>query len=150
MIFSIDADRRRPIYVQIMDEVRRGRVLGTLRPGDPLPSVRQLAGELGVNPNTVKQAYRELEREGIPIAHVDVGGGFGIRYRDETPPDVRGWCRGLVRRFEGTPYEVLLDGVGNSSARYESNFDNAPRVTVQAGVFPDGSNPKVVQMFRVQ
>lgn len=48
-----------------MDEVRRGRVVGTLRPGDPLPSVRQLATELGVNPNTVKQAYRELEREGM-------------------------------------------------------------------------------------
>jgi GntR family transcriptional regulator len=48
-----------------MDEVRRGRVVGTLQPGDPLPSVRQLAVELGVNPNTVKQAYRELEREGV-------------------------------------------------------------------------------------
>lgn len=43
----------------------RGRVVGTLRPGDPLPSVRQLATQLGVNPNTVKQAYRELEREGV-------------------------------------------------------------------------------------
>jgi GntR family transcriptional regulator len=51
--------------MQIMDEVRRGRVIGTLRPGDPLPSVRQLAVDLGVNPNTVKQAYRELEREGL-------------------------------------------------------------------------------------
>lgn len=48
-----------------MDEVRRGRVLGTLSPGDPLPSVRQLAAELRVNPNTVQQAYRELEREGL-------------------------------------------------------------------------------------
>jgi GntR family transcriptional regulator len=48
-----------------MDEVRRSRVVGTLRPGDALPSVRQLAKQLGVNPNTVKQAYRELEREGV-------------------------------------------------------------------------------------
>ena len=55
----------RPIYVQIMDEVRRGIVLGTLTTGDPLPSVRQLALDLRVNPNTVSQAYRELEREGI-------------------------------------------------------------------------------------
>lgn len=51
--------------MQIVEEVRRGRVLGTLGPGDPLPSVRQLAAELGVNPNTVQQAYRELEREGL-------------------------------------------------------------------------------------
>jgi GntR family transcriptional regulator len=53
--------------VQIVDEVRRGRVLGMLRPGDLLPSVRQLAADLGVNPNTVKQAYRELEREGLVL-----------------------------------------------------------------------------------
>ena len=65
MIISIDPEQRRPIYIQIMDEVRRARVLGTLRPGDPLPSVRQLAADLGVNPNTVKQAYHELEREGL-------------------------------------------------------------------------------------
>lgn len=65
MIISIDPEQRRPIYIQIVDEVRRGRVLGTLRPGDALPSVRQLAADLGVNPNTVKQAYRELDREGL-------------------------------------------------------------------------------------
>jgi GntR family transcriptional regulator len=47
-----------------MDEIRRALVLGTLKPGDLLPSIRQLALELRVNPNTVAQAYRELEREG--------------------------------------------------------------------------------------
>jgi GntR family transcriptional regulator len=65
VIVSIDPEQRRPIYVQIMDEVRRARVLGTLKAGEVLPSVRQLAAELGVNPNTVKQAYHELEREGV-------------------------------------------------------------------------------------
>ena len=65
MLISIDPDQRRPIYVQIIDEVRRGMVLGMLRPGEALPSVRQLAADLGVNPNTVKQAYHELERDGV-------------------------------------------------------------------------------------
>lgn len=65
MLISIDAADARPIYVQIMDEVRRAVVLGTVKPDDPLPSVRQLAGELKVNPNTVQQAYRELERDGL-------------------------------------------------------------------------------------
>lgn len=65
MLISIDAADARPIYVQIMDEIRRAVVLGTVRPDDPLPSVRQLAGELKVNPNTVQQAYRELERDGL-------------------------------------------------------------------------------------
>jgi GntR family transcriptional regulator len=48
-----------------MDEVRRALVVGTLRPEDPLPSVRELAAELVVNPRTVSQAYHELEREGV-------------------------------------------------------------------------------------
>ena len=65
VLISIDAADARPIYVQIMDEIRRAVVLGTVKPDDPLPSVRQLAGELKVNPNTVQQAYRELERDGL-------------------------------------------------------------------------------------
>jgi len=65
VLITIDAADARPIYVQIMDEIRRAVVLGTVKPDDPLPSVRQLAGELKVNPNTVQQAYRELEREGL-------------------------------------------------------------------------------------
>ncbi|HUF49643.1 MAG TPA: GntR family transcriptional regulator [Longimicrobiales bacterium] len=64
MSLRIDAGDSRPIYVQIMDEVRRAIVLGTWRADESLPSVRQLAVELRVNPNTVQQAYRELEREG--------------------------------------------------------------------------------------
>jgi len=65
LIIRIDDTDSRPIYQQIVDEVRRGLVTGTLGPEDPLPSVRQLAGELKVNPYTVQQAYRELEREGV-------------------------------------------------------------------------------------
>lgn len=73
MLLTVDPRDSRPIYVQIMDEIRRALVLGTLGPDDPLPSVRQLAGELRVNPNTVSQAYRELERLGV--VHVRRGQG---------------------------------------------------------------------------
>ncbi|HEU0012061.1 MAG TPA: GntR family transcriptional regulator [Longimicrobium sp.] len=65
MHVAINTADPRPIYVQIMDEVRRAIVLQTLRPEDPLPSVRQLATDLRLNPNTVAQAYRELERDGV-------------------------------------------------------------------------------------
>lgn len=65
MLIYLSPSDPRPIYQQIVDEIRRAVVLGTLSPGDPLPSVRQLAGELRVNPNTVQQAYRELERTGV-------------------------------------------------------------------------------------
>jgi len=65
MLVNLDPNDGRPLYLQIMDEVRRAIVVGTLRAEDPLPSVRELAAELVVNPRTVSQAYQELEREGI-------------------------------------------------------------------------------------
>ena len=64
-MFHVDPGIAEPIYIQIAAEVRRAVATGALRPDDPLPSVRQLAVELRVNPNTVQQAYRELEREGV-------------------------------------------------------------------------------------
>lgn len=73
MLISVDPNDSRPIYIQIMDEVRRALVIGTLPPDSPLPSVRHLAVELRVNPNTVSQAYRELERQGV--VHVRRGQG---------------------------------------------------------------------------
>lgn len=73
MVILIDPSDSRPIYLQIMDEVRRALVMGTLRADEPLPSVRQLAAELRVNPNTVQQAYRELEREGLAYVRRGLG-----------------------------------------------------------------------------
>jgi GntR family transcriptional regulator len=82
MIVRIDADDPRPIYVQIMDEIRRAIVVGVLRADEALPSVRQLSGELHVNPNTVVQAYRELERDGV----VYVRRGQGTFVANSTTP----------------------------------------------------------------
>jgi GntR family transcriptional regulator len=65
MHIVLDPTDPQPLYLQIVDEVRRAFVRRTIAAGDPLPSVRQLAGELRVNPNTVSQAYQELEREGL-------------------------------------------------------------------------------------
>ena len=65
MLVTLDPRDRRPLYLQIMDDVRRALVIGTLRAEEPLPSVRELAAELVVNPRTVSQAYQELEREGV-------------------------------------------------------------------------------------
>jgi len=57
----------------------------------------------------VMELVAKVEAHGIRIGHVDLGGGFGIRYRDETPPDVRAWCARLAKRFAGGRYEVLLE-----------------------------------------
>lgn len=65
MWFHIDPSSGTPIYRQIVDQVRQAVAGGTLRPSDRLPSVRDLAVELAINPNTVAKAYQDLEREGI-------------------------------------------------------------------------------------
>lgn len=65
MLISINPTDTRPIYRQIMDEIRRAIVLDLVLTDEPLPSVRQLSTELRINPNTVQQAYRELERDGV-------------------------------------------------------------------------------------
>lgn len=62
-IFQIDQHSRVPIYEQLRQQVLRLAALGLLDEGELLPSVRQLAADLGINPNTVQKAYRELERE---------------------------------------------------------------------------------------
>ena len=63
--FSLDPKSGVPIYRQIQDQVRYGIASGRLRPGEQLPTVRALAVDLAVNPNTVIKAYTELERQGI-------------------------------------------------------------------------------------
>lgn len=65
MHIVVDPRDAQPLYLQIVDEVRRALVHRTLVAGDPLPSVRQLAADLRLNPNTVSQAYQELERQGL-------------------------------------------------------------------------------------
>ncbi len=64
---TLDLSSPQPIYLQIVEQVRRHVAEGRLAPGDPLPSVRQLASDLGVNVNTALAAYRALEAEGIVL-----------------------------------------------------------------------------------
>lgn len=73
MQFSIDNASNRPVYQQIVDQVKRDIALGRLLEGDKLPTVRQLAGRLVINPNTIGKAYRELERQQIIVTRPGAG-----------------------------------------------------------------------------
>ena len=63
-MIHLDYRDSRPIYEQVRDGLRRLMVTGMLQSGEKLPSVRQLATELAINPNTIQRAYAELENEG--------------------------------------------------------------------------------------
>ena len=65
MIFQINFKSGKPIYLQLVDQVKAAAASGALRPGEALPSIRPLAEELRVNRNTVAKAYSELENLGI-------------------------------------------------------------------------------------
>lgn len=74
-MIHLDYRDSRPIYSQIIDSFREQIVTGVLRTGDKLPSVRELASQLTINPNTIQRAYRELEMQGW-IASVPGKGSY--------------------------------------------------------------------------
>jgi GntR family transcriptional regulator len=65
MVFRLPQSSGVPVYLQLIEQIKHAVETGALRAGDQLPTIRKVAGELVVNPNTVARAYRELEHEGI-------------------------------------------------------------------------------------
>src|SRR5213594_447703 len=65
MLFQIDFKSGKPVYLQLVDQVRYAAASGALHVGEPLPSIRPLAEELRVNRNTIAKAYTELESQGV-------------------------------------------------------------------------------------
>ena len=79
--FSLDPQSGVPVYRQLIDQVQAGVAAGALKPAQQLPTVRQVAVDLTINPNTVQRAYAELERDGL-LTLVRGRGTFVA----ETPP----------------------------------------------------------------
>lgn len=84
MFLAIDAGSGLPVYRQVMDQVRRTIASGHLRVGERLPSIRELATTLRLNPLTVGKAYAELERSGL--IEMRRGLGMYVRSRAEVAP----------------------------------------------------------------
>ena len=81
-IFTVDPRSGVPLYLQLIEQVKRAVALGTLGPGEQLPTVKSLALDLTVNPNTVARAYRDLERDGI----IETSPGRGSFVRSNGAP----------------------------------------------------------------
>ena len=73
MRLNIDPDSGVPVYLQIAHGIKRSIAMGSLREGEQVPSVREVAEVLTVNPNTVAKAYQLLERDGIVVSRKGVG-----------------------------------------------------------------------------
>ena len=88
LTFHLQSRSSLPPYAQLVEQVRQALLTNVLRPGDRLPTVKEVAAALAVNPNTVSKAYRDLEREGLVEGRQGVG-TFAVRRPDGPPPSVQ-------------------------------------------------------------
>jgi GntR family transcriptional regulator len=97
--FRLDRTSGVPAYRQLVDQVRQALSLGILRPGDQLPTVRDVVRQITINPNTVHRAYRELEQQGLTEGRP--GSGTFVKRSLEAAPahraglqhDLESWMR---------------------------------------------------------
>ncbi len=108
----MEFDDRTPIYAQIMDLIKRRIAVGELKVGQRLPSVRDLAQQVVVNPNTVQKAYLELEREGYATTQRGMGTfvsgdpGTADLLRRKKAQDIVKWYVSLMRSLGYSPEEM--------------------------------------------
>jgi GntR family transcriptional regulator len=120
---SIEFDNNLPIYLQIMQYIKRQIVTGTLKAGDKIPSVRELAAELQINPNTVQRTFQELEREEV----VETKRGLGRYVTSEESKIMT-----IKKEMAGELLERFLTGM------QELGIDEQDIVTIVADAVADG------------
>lgn len=108
-MISLNYRDPRPIYEQIKDGIRNLVITGALCPGDKLPSVRELAAQLAINPNTIQRAYRELETDGY-VYSVPGKGSFTAGRQDVG----QSRKKELLKCFHETVSELLFFGFTKS------------------------------------
>ena len=104
-MIHLDYRDARPIYSQIFDNVCSQIASGVLTPGDKLPSVRELATQLAINPNTIQRAYRELESGGWIVTVA----GKGCFVSDHTPANSQ--RQQLLEEFDRVCAALVASGV---------------------------------------
>ncbi|CAM4421096.1 MULTISPECIES: GntR family transcriptional regulator [Paenibacillus] len=122
---TIEFDNNQPIYLQIMNYLKGEIITGKLKPGDKIPSVRELAAELQINPNTVQRTFQELERE--EIVETRRGMGRYVTGREETIMKIkREMAQDILERFVrgmqelGFQSEEIVKAVADNIAAKES------------------------------
>ena len=115
--FHLAAHSSLPPYVQIVEQVRQALLGGMLRPGDRLPTVKEVVRSLAINPNTVLKAYRDLEREGLVEGRQGVGTFVTRRPDGPSPTDQAALRRALATWVAKAQRAGLADGDIESMVR---------------------------------
>lgn len=112
-MFTIDNMSRIPVYEQIVEQAERLLLSGQMKPGDAMPSVRGLATELGVNPNTIQKAYAELEHRGMTTS---VPGRGSFLREDATEQLVAYLNENALPEFKNMLKGMLIAGASKEEA----------------------------------
>ena len=96
--FRLDGSSGVPPYLQLVHQVRQALLLGYLQEGDRLPTVKEVAGDLAINPNTVVKAYRQLEHEGLAGGRPGQG-TFITAAAPSAPPDAQEALRASLEQW---------------------------------------------------
>jgi GntR family transcriptional regulator len=118
--FHLDARSGVPPYQQIVQQVRRSIQLGLLKDGDQLPTVKEAAGHLAINPNTVLKAYKELEHAGLAAARPGIG-TFVTTTMNEASLAAQGALRQDLQRWLEKARRAGLDDE-NIEALFQDTF----------------------------
>jgi GntR family transcriptional regulator len=113
--FAVDPHGGAPIYVQLAEQIKRAIAVGALVPGEKLPTVKALAQDLKVNPNTVARVYRDLERDGT-IATAPGRGSF-VRENGALGAARRGAAEVIERSFDDAAREARSLGATETEVR---------------------------------
>ena len=108
ILFHLDPRSGVPTYLQLVQQVRHAVNLGILRPGDQLPTVKEVVTRLTINPNTVLHAYRQLDLEGLVVGRRGVGTFVSARPVPPPPDDLKG-LRSSLERWVGRARTSGLD-----------------------------------------
>lgn len=107
MMYQIDGLSRTPVYEQIINQTERFLMLGILKEGDRMPSVRSLAAELSVNPNTIQKAFGIMDQKGL-ITSVP---GRGCFIREKAAEMIRQERRAQLDELKRNMRELMLAGI---------------------------------------
>jgi GntR family transcriptional regulator len=107
--FRLDSHSGVAPYLQIVQQVKQALRLGTLQPGDQLPTVREVVGRLAINPNTVLKAYRELEHDGLVASRPGLGTFVQHGVPSASPAQYAALRRTLLRWLHGARAAGLDD-----------------------------------------
>ena len=121
--FQLDAGSGVATYLQLVQQVHQALQLGLLKPGDQLPTVKDVVGRLAINPNTVLKAYRQLEHEGLAAARPGIG-TFVTGTLDGGPLAAHGPLRRDLQRWLAKARRAGLDDE-SIEAMFASTFRSA-------------------------